>query len=470
MLVRVQAARKQLQLVLKRVLKERISTNPRTLEKYKVDVITEFNNFTKLLSQLFISASNEAKLVLNENFIYAQEKLQEAFVKLELVGNRPRRIGELIDERLVIFCTASVHDSSIKLLNESQLFDPNIEIEDLSTDFAFLFYLHPTMQAHEYLKLCASTINYTYSGEPTGLTAFINAIDLLNGIATTDPLRAILSSFIKTKVVGQAGDFLNDATNTVDLIKNKLREKIKTDSAKVLEGRLTALKLDRQPLQEFSKTAEDLADQFRRALVMEGIPHDKAEEMTIEKTVKMCRASARTDVVRAILASSKFESPKEVISKLIVEIGTQAEERQVLAYRSNQKTNRPRTNNNFNNSGNFNNNQRGRQFGNNGRNNFNNNSGNNRGNHNNNFNNRPNNYGNNRNQNRNSGNNNQQNNQQNNRGSRNNSQSGGNNNFHRNIHVIQQDGPNQQYSHSGQGNFLGPQPHQRSNYQLGDLH
>lgn len=467
MLIRVQEARKHLQLVFKRVLKERISTNPITLEKYRVDVINAFNKFTTLLAELFINASNEAKLVLNENFIYAQEKLQEAFVKLELVGNRPIRIGELIDERLVIFCTASVHDNSIRLLNESQLLDSIIEIEDLSTDFSILFYLHPKMQAPEYLKLCASTINYTYSGEPTGLTAFINAIDLLNGIATTDALRTILISFIKTKVVGKAGDFLNDATNTVDLIKAKLREKIKTDSSKVLEGRLTALKLDRQPLQEFSKTAEDLADQFQRALVMEGIPHDKAEEMAIDKTIKMCRASARSDVVKSILAASKFETPKEVISKLIVEIGTQAEERQILSYRGNQRINRPR---NFNNSANFNNNQRGRQSGNNGRNNFNNNSGINRGNNNNYFNNRSNNYGNNRNPNRNSGNNNQHNNQQNNRGSRNNGQSGGNNNFNRNIHVMQQDGPNPQYSQSVQGNFLGPQSHQRSNYHLGDLH
>lgn len=100
---------------------------------------------------------------------------------------------------------------------------------------------------------------------------------------------------------------------------------------------MQALKADRVALQEFSEKAEALADDFRRALVMEGIPSEKANEMTIDKTVNICRSSARSDLVKSILASTDFENPKEVIAKFITEINAEKQEKQVLAYRSNQR-------------------------------------------------------------------------------------------------------------------------------------
>lgn len=39
---------------------------------------------------------------------------------------------------------------------------------------------------------------------------------------------------------------------------------------------------------------------------MEGISANKAQEMTIDTTVEMCRASPRSDLVKAILASTHF--------------------------------------------------------------------------------------------------------------------------------------------------------------------
>lgn len=65
--------------------------------------------------------------------------------------------------------------------------------------------------------------------------------------------------------------------------------------------------------------------------------------MAIDKTVKMCRASARTDLARAVIASTKFTDSKEVISAFVVEVGREVEEKQILAYRAN-RNNR----NNFN--------------------------------------------------------------------------------------------------------------------------
>lgn len=52
---------------------------------------------------------------------------------------------------------------------------------------------------------------------------------------------------------------------------------------------------------------------------MEGMTSQKANEMIIEKMVKMCRSSARTDLVESVLAASKFNNANEVISTFIVE-------------------------------------------------------------------------------------------------------------------------------------------------------
>lgn len=54
--------------------------------------------------------------------------------------------------------------------------------------------------------------------------------------------------------------------------------------------------------------------------------------MAIDKTVEMCRQSAKTDLVRSVLAATKFNDPEEVIAKLITEQATSETERQILAY------------------------------------------------------------------------------------------------------------------------------------------
>lgn len=95
---------------------------------------------------------------------------------------------------------------------------------------------------------------------------------------------------------------------------------------------MQALKADRVPLQDFSKKAEELAESFRRALVMEGIPSEKAREMTVAKTVQMCRASARSDLTKSVLASSTFREAKDVVAKFVIEINEETKEKQVLMW------------------------------------------------------------------------------------------------------------------------------------------
>lgn len=331
---------------LKLVLKKNISTNQPTLERYKTLIIQSFNIYTKNLTLLNVLAKPEESILISKAFNFGKEKTVQAFSNLHINLLIDLQLGQqILPSNLTVIDQTESDDED---LNHSEFF-PDDLVEDNIFDISTL-YSEMALPTPDFLRLCANTINYVYSGEPTGLKSFVNAINLLNGLATTDELREILINFIKTKLSGKAADAVPDSVNTIANIRASLQEKIKPDSSKVLEGRLAAIKMDRQSLQDFSKLAEDLADQLNRSLVMEGIPSEKAMEITIDHTVKMCRNSAKTDLVKSVLAATKFESPKEVISKLIVETNVQTEERQILAFRAQnrrgQGQQRPMNNNN----------------------------------------------------------------------------------------------------------------------------
>jgi len=197
----------------------------------------------------------------------------------------------------------------------------------------------------DFLKLAASTINRNYSGDPLALQSFIDSVNLLKALATTNELKEFLTTFILSKLEGKAREAIEGTPGSAQEIVENLKGKIKCESSKIIEGRMRALNADRTSISEFAKQAEDLAENLKRSLVMEGISSSKANEMTIEKTVEMCRQSARTDLVKSVLAATKFSDPKEVVAKYIIEINTESKERQILAYKVNRNRNR---NQNFN--------------------------------------------------------------------------------------------------------------------------
>lgn len=130
--------------------------------------------------------------------------------------------------------------------------------------------------------------------------------------------------FVMTRLEGLAREAILTDPLTVDDIVTQLKEGIKLESSKVIEGRILALRADRSSLTKFSEQAEKLADQFKRSLCLEGFSREKAKEIAIEKTVEIYRKSAKDDTVKALLEASKFS---EVIAKMIVEINNLKQEK-----------------------------------------------------------------------------------------------------------------------------------------------
>ncbi|XP_055308544.1 putative uncharacterized protein DDB_G0278921 [Sitodiplosis mosellana] len=179
--------------------------------------------------------------------------------------------------------------------------------------------MQPPQTAREFVQTANQMIGYKYGGDLNSLESFLDAISLLQTLVEPQN-EDIFLKFVLTRLVGSAREEFPEDPESVDDIVDALRDKIKHESSKVIEGRIMALRTDRMSLTKFAERAEELAKEFKRSLVFEGFTKKKAQEITIEKTIEMCRKSAKSDTVKAILAASKFENPNEVVAKMIVEI------------------------------------------------------------------------------------------------------------------------------------------------------
>lgn len=174
----------------------------------------------------------------------------------------------------------------------------------------------------KFVKITNGMIKQKFSGDPLKLKSFLNDVDMVEGLATSNVSKAFCVKLIKSQLEGKAEECLTEDCDTVAKIKACLTEKIKPDSVKVIEGRMMALRLEGSKFDIFSEKAEKLAEDYRRGLVSEGVPLTLAEKMTIDRTIELCRKTARSDVVKSILESKQFATPKEVVSALVVQSNT----------------------------------------------------------------------------------------------------------------------------------------------------
>lgn len=197
-----------------------------------------------------------------------------------------------------------------------------------------------TQEPEQFLRMCSQYINTKYLGDPLGLRSFLNSVALLEGL-TKDENAGLLTRFVVSKLDDKALEAITDPDNaTLQQVKDNLKAKIKPDSSDVLEGRLLALRNDRMSLQAFAKQAEELTNSLKRTYIVEGMSDEKANEMTIKKTIELCRSNTHSILVKSVLSSTTFPDSKSVISKLLVESANDVKDKQILAFSSRNRNNR----------------------------------------------------------------------------------------------------------------------------------
>lgn len=233
---------------------------------------------------------------------------------------------------------AIIISGSTPNLNQTNFEDCISGLSEQESDLSYNSSDSEEEMADKFLSLCGSQINKPYEGDPLQLASFVNTVKLLQGVQGDNAATLLL--FVKSKLSGKALEAIDNTANTVDLLIQQLEASIKPENSKVIIGRLAALRFNQSKSQEFSKEAESLAEALQRTLILEGMTKAKACEETIEKTVELCRQTTHSDVVRSIMGAASFGSPQEVISKFIVENTKDKNEKQVLAFRSQQQRQR----------------------------------------------------------------------------------------------------------------------------------
>lgn len=381
------------QLIIKRILKKDLSTNPLTLKRYETDVIEAYNEIAKYIDERYDNATAQETHEFKAEILYVREKILLCFGRLNLDYTLPNDLYEKLNETNLRDKT-NTHDEYIDSENDmSDSNDSNTEnligfsrktdnatasgsgtqnSDGISNgnDNANLTEIidqisneqlgnhtsrepsrepsrHPSRQnsienltldtrkmAHkenrEYLKFAAQTINRNYAGDPLALKTFVNAVALLKA-TTEDDQMDLLKKFVVSRLEGKALECVN-TKDTLENIMNSLEDSIKPDSSKVVEGKILSLRYNRSQANDFAEQANKLADALQRSLVIEGYSLEKAKEITIERTVEMCRQNARNEAVKSIIASKDFKDPREVVAKLIVEQTSQEKEKQVLYF------------------------------------------------------------------------------------------------------------------------------------------
>lgn len=364
--------------ITKLMLKSNLTKNQAKLEKYRELIIEAYNAFTRYCMRIAPTEKNKDRGTTERYHNYVQKKFVECLNKLNCSNENKLELYSLVEADLIQFKTkeqpqtSSGFSESSHQDNTSQSSDESINYEaadiaretDPKSDEDHFAYAsdseiekeaslsenlnkdnnllkNEAKMAHlaisEFMKIASGHINKPYSGDPLCLTSFIDSIKLLETLATTNELRTFLVSFVKTKIDGRAREFIT-TEDSINAIINTLKNKIKPDNSKVIEGRMLSLRLNLQAQDDFAKKTEDLAEAFRRSLVVEGITFDKANEMSIDKTVEVCRNNARSDLVKSVLEASKFEAPKDVIAKLLTQVDKARQEHQVLHFRRRDQT------------------------------------------------------------------------------------------------------------------------------------
>lgn len=362
--------------------KRQVSKNPNKLNEYRSDLEKTYNEIITYANSCRLDA-NEADYA-NKNLPQVKTKLQLYFDRLNIDQQAPDNYKTLIKIPLLEFDQTLDYDSDISSNHsEEGSGNPNLqggsnfttETNSIGTEVQGIPLSHAenniltqenivtetqiiemtVMSKIEFLRFASQTIHNSYSGDPLLLESFLNSIELVQECMDVATHTEIFKKFLLTKIDGKALEILPKNIESIDEIKNALRSKIKPINSKVIEGRMLSLKAHPNSMPDYTKQAEELAEAFQRSLVFEGIPHAKAQEMTIERTVEMCRSNAKTDLIKSILAATHFSDPREVVAKFIVETSTEAKEKQIFTFNSNKNGNRPNfRNKNFRKNQNFN--------------------------------------------------------------------------------------------------------------------
>lgn len=391
----------------RRILERDLSKNPPTLRSQETDLFNSYNHIVKTGSKAYIKLDDRKKAEVQIQLFNLRDKLRLCIDKLGLVVEfsndifvviTPKDIIErrkyneeyepietnlenlasgsssteqktadqiatetalnlseletsLLEESLIIvtedeFNAADNLENSIQVQAAvNQNTNSAIQNQNSLQEQNIQQITNMPMTAIELVNLVSKQIRTKFSGDPLELQSFIRSVNLIVQLieGETQAIKDLLPVILLTHLDKKALECVPTENATTQSIIEKLKENIKPDNSDVITGKMLALKL-KNNLNEYSEQVESLSEALQRTLVIEGSSQAQAKKTATKTTIELCRNNARSDLMRSVMASSTFESPKDVLAKFIIENSQEQQEKQILAFKahSNKQFNRGR--------------------------------------------------------------------------------------------------------------------------------
>lgn len=357
--------------VIEPYIKRRPLTKNDTLrDDYKNDIVRTYNEFLDYAVKTYAKTTEQNQKILDERIFRNNDKIKRAFDILNLKYEFTNNVYDLIQIKNVVIKDDSVSDFTSGTIGESssksstEELTTTISLTEIDNDDSRINELEETLtdndntndnisdelndnllddlndnllenpenelnmtqKKEEFLKLASSIINYKYNGDSIKRDGFIADIELVADICEAQNVETCFK-FVKSKLEGRAFEALDEDVKTVRDIIGALKKDIKLEPSTVIESRFAALRLEKSNFSKFTESAEKQAEALRRSLVNEGITKAKAQEMTIRKTVELCRRTTKSEVVKSVLSAASYDTPSDVLATFVTQTDIARKER-----------------------------------------------------------------------------------------------------------------------------------------------
>lgn len=195
------------------------------------------------------------------------------------------------------------------------------------------------MTIDKYMDMCSRHFKNNFNGNPSELSAFLATIKLLERFAVNDDLKAILNGEIYCKLTGNAATAVGPMPATYTELVEKLTQRIKFDSSKIVKAQIKAIRANPNDLHEYVRRIDPLLEKFKSALILEKQTEENANEYSIDLAIEICRDNSRLQSVRTVLSSNGFTTTRDVTAKFLTQTNIEEEGRtkQALHYNVRQQ-------------------------------------------------------------------------------------------------------------------------------------
>lgn len=277
-------------LIAKRILKSNLTTNPETLERYRVDIITAYNLFVDYIAPRY-RALTPGENELGETYFsyieYVRNKLLSCLQKLGYTYLFSRDAFEAVDSNLVIPLIAEDNQDEMA---------PN------------------PLSKNEFITIYSKFL-YEYDGSADKKQAFLDALSLVDEGAEDNMNTAV--RMIKSKLIGKARSYVTDSDVTVQAIIDKLTVCVKSDSSDSLVAKMKNIKQNGKSATTYITEIEKLCNSLRTSFISEGMSCEMAEKHTTTRAVEAIKQNTHSNELKTIIKAGTFNNVNDLVGKFV---------------------------------------------------------------------------------------------------------------------------------------------------------